>query len=157
LLAALRREHRQAVRGGRRPGVGDRRGGRRRAGGGVRGVANLVRSVFAGWARAVMTQEDRQEALSLAYVKVIAAFSGMTYSNRSKDYGIDLTLHDVQRRGPRFFETGLHLDIQVKSTTAATVTAADIGYDLAVKNYDDLRCETDQPRILALMVLPPDS
>jgi hypothetical protein len=43
----------------------------------------------------MMTREHRQEAFSLACIEAIAAVCGMTYSMKSKDYGIDLALHDV--------------------------------------------------------------
>jgi hypothetical protein len=103
-----------------------------------------------------MTREDRQEALSLAYVKAVAAVAGMTYSTRSKDYGIDLTLHEVRLRGRHYAETGYNLDLQVKSTTSGVGTRTTIGYDLSIKGYDDLRAETDQERILVVLVLPAD-
>jgi hypothetical protein len=60
----------------------------------------------------MMTREDRQEALSLAYIKAVAAFAGMTYSVPSKDYGIDITLHEVRSRKRRYRQTGYNLEIQ---------------------------------------------
>jgi hypothetical protein len=103
-----------------------------------------------------MTREDRQEALSVAYIKAVTAVRGMTYSIRSKDYGIDVTLHEIQEHGARFEETGLRLDIQVKSTTSAVETWAGISYDLSVRAYDALIYKSAVPRILAVFVLPAD-
>ena len=68
----------------------------------------------------MMTREDRQEALSLAYVHAVAAVCGMTHYTPSKDYGIDLTLREVEYRGGRYTESGLMLDLQLKSTTSAS-------------------------------------
>ena len=48
------------------------------------------------------------------------------------------------------------LDVQLKSTTAATVTPKTVQFDLPVKNFDDLRADTEQERILAVLVLPVD-
>ena len=104
----------------------------------------------------MMTREDRQEALSLAYIKAVAAFAGMTYSFRAKDYGIDISLHEVARRDNNLFELGLQLDMQVKSTTSVIETRSTIAYDLPIKGYDDLRFESAIPRILAVFILPPD-
>ncbi len=104
----------------------------------------------------MMTREDRQEALSLAYVHAVAAVCGMTYSTPSKDYGIDVSLHEVARRVGHYYETGLRIDAQVKSTTAVRETPTTIDYDLTVKGYDDLRPFAPVRRILLLSVLPAD-
>jgi hypothetical protein len=102
----------------------------------------------------MMTREDRQEALSLAYVHAVAAMCGMTHYVPSKDYGLDLTLREVDQVGKRFTESGLSLDLQVKSTASVAETRTAIGYDLSVRAYDISRAEVDQTRILALLVLP---
>ena len=80
----------------------------------------------------MMTQQHRQEALSLAYIQAVAAMCGLTHSFPSKDYGIDIRLHDIERRGVRFVESGVRLDIQAKSTTAIALTELDFIYDLDV-------------------------
>lgn len=104
----------------------------------------------------MMTRNDRQEALSVAYVEAVAAVCGMGVTRRVKDYGVDLTLHEVRQQEGRYFESALALDLQVKSTTAAVETRTAIGYDLAVRSYDVLRFESDQERILVVLLLPPD-
>lgn len=104
----------------------------------------------------MMTREDRQEALSLAYVHAVAAACGMTHSARAKDYGIDLTLHEVLKENERFGESGRGLDLQLKSTTSAVETKTAFGFDLAVRAYDILRAETDRTRLLVVLMLPRD-
>lgn len=104
----------------------------------------------------MMTDEDRREALSLAYVQAVAAAAGMTYSTRSRDYGVDVTVHEVARRGGAYFETGWRLDVQAKSTAAARIGTADVAFDLKVKNYADLIVAAPQPRVLVVLALPPD-
>lgn len=102
-------------------------------------------------------RNHRQEVMSRAYVQAIAGRCGLTCSLRDFDYGIDLTLHDISRRGSRHLESGFKLDIQAKSTTARNLTAENVVYDLDVKNYDDLRePEVGCPRLLVLLVLPED-
>jgi hypothetical protein len=103
----------------------------------------------------VLTRNHRQEALSRAYVQAIAGRCGLMSSFRDFDYGIDVTRHDIQRRGHRHMESGFKLDIQAKSTTTRNLTATDVVYDLDVKNYEDLRDpQVGCPRILVLLVLP---
>jgi hypothetical protein len=104
----------------------------------------------------MMTREDRQEALSLAYVHAVAAMCGMTHETSSKDYGIDLTLKEIERRAGHYSETGLKLDLQLKSTTSIPESSTTISYDLTVKGYDDLRLLVPIRRILVVSVLSVD-
>lgn len=105
----------------------------------------------------MLTRNHRQEVMSRAYVQAIAGRCGLTCSLRDFDYGIDLTLHDIRRRGHRHMESGFKLDIQAKSITTRNLVAATVAYDLDVKNYDDLReTQVGCPRILVLLVLPED-
>ena len=105
----------------------------------------------------MLTKNHRQEALSRAYIQAIAARAGMSCSSRAVDYGIDVTVHEISRRGRRYGETGFRIDFQAKSTDAAAMTATDVLYDLDVKNYDDLRiAPPGGPRLLVVLVLPDD-
>jgi Domain of unknown function (DUF4365) len=104
----------------------------------------------------LLTRNHRQEALSRAYVEIVAAQCGMAcISPRLHDYGIDFTLREIWRRGRRRCESGFSLDVQAKSTSVGNLTDSEVLYDLAVKNYDDLREPTlGSPRILVVLVLP---
>lgn len=105
----------------------------------------------------MLTRNHRQEVMSRAYVQAIAGRCGLSCSFRDFDYGIDVTLHDIRRRGHRHMESGFNLDVQAKSTTTRSLTATEVVYDLDVKNYDDLRDpQVGCPRILVLLVLPED-
>jgi len=104
----------------------------------------------------MMTREHRQEAFSLACIQAVAAASGMTHSFTSKDYGIDLALHEVWEEAGKYFETGLRLDVQLKSTTSSVMSRKSIGYDLSLKTYDVLRYPSLVRRVLVLLVLPED-
>ena len=104
-----------------------------------------------------MTRNQRQEALSRAYVQAVAAQAGLSHTPRATDYGIDLSLYAVARRGRRYVETGMVLDVQVKSTTRGGTEPGAVVYDLDVKSYDDLRePAAHNPRLLVPVVLPPD-
>jgi hypothetical protein len=103
----------------------------------------------------VLIRSHRQESLSRAYIQAIASRCGLNCSFREFDYGIDVTVHLIQRRDNRYVESGFNLDIQAKSTFGATVTDNDILYDMEVKTYNDLRDpEVGTPRILVLLVQP---
>jgi hypothetical protein len=105
-----------------------------------------------------MTDEHRMEQLSRAYVQAIAAVCGCTSARPEPDYGVDLTLRQVQLRRGRWQELGPILSIQLKSTTApAAATNDHVVYDLDVRAYDLLRRSTrTAPWILILLLLPPD-
>lgn len=105
----------------------------------------------------MLLQNHRQEALSRAYVQAVAAWAGMTFSLPSNDYGIDLTLNEIEARGDRWGESGHKVDVQAKSTTKAQPQTAGIKYNMEVHAYEDLRVlQAGCPRILVLLVLPED-
>jgi hypothetical protein len=105
----------------------------------------------------MMTRAHRQEALCRAYVRAIAAQAGWICSEPEQDYGIDLCLRAVRVRGHRHADASGQFDVQLKSTTRATVTDTEVLYDLEVKNYEDLREPGENcPRILVVLVMPED-
>ncbi len=81
----------------------------------------------------MLIRTHRQEAVSRAYIHAIAARCGLGCSFRDFDYGIDLTVHTIRRKGQRYVESGFNLDIQAKSTTTVAVTASHVPYDMEVK------------------------
>jgi hypothetical protein len=103
----------------------------------------------------VLIRTHRQESLSRAYIQAIASRCGLNCSFRDFAYGIDVTVHLIQRRDNRYVESGFNLDIQAKSSFAATVADKQVVYDMEVKTYDDLRDpDVGTPRILVLLVQP---
>lgn len=102
----------------------------------------------------MMPTSHRQEALSLAYIRAIAAQCGTSMEERGKDYGIDLTLREILRINGRYMDS-IAIDVQAKSTTQANITDRSVTFDLRIKNYNDLRIRKPPvPRILVLLVLP---
>jgi hypothetical protein len=103
-----------------------------------------------------MTDEHRMEQLSRAYAQAVAAVCGCRWSAPTPDYGTDLSLRQVVFRKTRWDEVGPALDIQLRSTTAAALTADHVVYDRDADTYDKLRRATlTVPAILVLLVLPP--
>jgi hypothetical protein len=81
----------------------------------------------------------------------------MSTSTPHPDYGIDLTVNDIEVAGRRRFESGYKIDVQAKSATRTNRTAAVIRYNLELTAYDLLRhASLGCPRILVVLLLPPE-
>jgi len=106
----------------------------------------------------MLPRNHRQEALSRAYVRAVAARAGVTCHDTVQDFGVDMLLRDVRESEIGFSDSGPQLDIQLKSTTRAEVRDTEVAYDLEVRAYNLLR----QPvlsggvRLLVLLLLPDD-
>jgi hypothetical protein len=104
-----------------------------------------------------MTDEHRMEQLSRAYVQAVAAMAHCTCARPEQDYGVDLTIRLVEEVGGMIRPVGRNLDLQLKSTINATLTASEVVYDLDLRAYNILRKSTRRaPIFLVLLVLPPD-
>ena len=105
----------------------------------------------------MLTRNHRQEGLSRAYVQAIAAYCGMSVSVPYPDYGIDMTLSDIEVTDRLRSESGRKLDIQAKSTTRTNKAENTIPYDLDLRSYEVLRRSSrGAPRILVVLHLPRD-
>lgn len=105
----------------------------------------------------MITRNHRQESLSRAYVQAVAAQAGLICSVPNLDYGIDLSLREVDEIDG-FVDAGTILDIQLKATTLTSASdPKTIGFDLRVLEYEQLRREDWQvSRILVVLELPLD-
>jgi hypothetical protein len=105
----------------------------------------------------MITTAHRMESLSRAYLQAVAAQAGLAYSVRAYDYGVDITLDEVQEIGGIYAETGFKVDVQLRSSRRSDVRDREVGFDLDVRTYDLLRQEeVVAPRILVLVVMPAD-
>jgi hypothetical protein len=102
----------------------------------------------------VLTRNHRQEALCRAYVQAVAALTGLGTSVPTPDYGIDLCLRLIVRRGDQHLDAGVQTDLQLRSTTLANLSATGVRYDLDVRTYESLRGASPVPRLLLVLVLP---
>ena len=87
----------------------------------------------------MLPQNQRQEALSRAYVRAIAAQAGMICGDMVQDFGTDMFLRRVEQQEEQYLDDGPQIDLQLKSTTRAVVREAAIAYDLDVRTYNLLR------------------
>jgi hypothetical protein len=102
-------------------------------------------------AGALLSGNDQMEALSRAYVAAIAANAGylMAVPDFDRD-SIDVMLHAGGRMRPQ-------IGIQLKATTGIAASVSSFKYSLKIKNYEDLRAETQVPRILVVLAMPKQS
>ena len=101
---------------------------------------------------ALMTDSDQEEALSLVYAKAVAARAGYVTARPDLDRdSIDLRIQAGGAMRPA-------LELQLKATV--NLTTRDGGYfhfPLKRRNYDQLRIETQTPRLLVVLDLPKET
>lgn len=97
----------------------------------------------------LLTTADLQEGLSLVYVKAVATSAGYLTSVAEPDRdSVDLKIQAGGRLRPA-------LDLQLKATTGiGKVKSGCFPFRLGIKNYNDLRAETQTPRLLVVLELP---
>lgn len=102
----------------------------------------------------MLPRNIRMELLAKAYVRAIAAQAGCACDEFESDFGIDILIRGIVHLDNRYVDSGGLLEIQLKSTTTASVRIADglIHYELLRKSYDRLRMEAKH-RPISLLVL----
>lgn len=98
----------------------------------------------------LLSENDVQSALSLTYVQAIAAGAGYTCGEPpgpDRD-SIDIQIAAGGNMRPK-------LDLQLKASIRLAGDADAFSYPLKMKNYNDLRVETQTPRLLVVLDLPP--
>lgn len=104
----------------------------------------------------MLTRNHRQEAICRSYVQAVAALAGVSTSTPVPDYGVDLSVRNIERRGARRQDSRVQIDLQLRATTRASLTETQVRYDLDVDTYHYLR-EASQIRcLLVVLVLPED-
>ena len=102
---------------------------------------------------ALLTDNDREEALSRAYVRAVAGFVGYTVSEEDFDRdGIDLRVHAGGRLSPA-------IGLQLKATIGLGAVRGDgsYRYEVPKRNYDRLIRPSQIPRYLVVLSLPQPS
>ena len=99
----------------------------------------------------LLTTADQEEALSCIYVRAVAARAGYTTSAPSPDRdSVDLQIQAGGTMRPA-------LDLQLKATVnLERQDDAHVRFPLKRRNYDQLRMETQVPRLLVVLDLPKD-
>ena len=97
-----------------------------------------------------MPLNQQKARFSLSYIEAVASHAGFQVVETKVDHdSVDgILIADFGRR-PR-------IEFQAKATARDVVRQDHIHYPLTAKNYDDLRIETVNPRILIVLILPKD-
>lgn len=91
------------------------------------------------------TQKSR---FSLSYIEAVASHAGFQVEEVKVDLdSVDGTLKADFGKRPR-------IEFQAKATARDVVRENYVHFPLSVKNYDDLRLEAINPRILIVLVMP---
>ena len=97
-----------------------------------------------------MHRNAMKERFSLAYIEAIASQAGFHVVESKVDYdSVDGTLVGDFGRRPR-------IEFQAKATSQDILRKDILAFPLPIKNYDDLRSEALNPRILIVVLMPQD-
>lgn len=104
-----------------------------------------------------MTPEQRQEEISKAYLRAVAAQCGFSVGSWSQDHGgVDTTVGAAATVGSGHLARP-KIDVQLKATRQASVEKAKhISWKLDIEHYDSLRLPALQPHLLVVLLLPED-
>lgn len=101
----------------------------------------------------LLSQADREEGISRAYVYAVASFAGYTISEENFDRdGVDLRIHAGGIGSPS-------IAVQLKATInlRGPLENGDYRYDLPMGNYENLIGLYQVPRYLVVLALPRDA
>ncbi|MGH9967099.1 MAG: DUF4365 domain-containing protein [Pyrinomonadaceae bacterium] len=102
----------------------------------------------------MMDINQRKEQFSKAFIHGIATIAGYTIQRPDvDDDSIDLV---IAARGGGSTLRRPRIELQLKCTHVDDGDTENLGYDLKIKNYDDLRVDTIVPRILVVVLVPED-
>ena len=99
----------------------------------------------------MMDQNEQKARFSLSYIGAVASQAGFQVVETRVDHdSVDgVFIADFGRR-PR-------IEFQAKATARDVVRAGQIHFPLPVKNYEDLRIEAINPRILIVLIVPEET
>ena len=99
----------------------------------------------------LLTGSDQKEGLSLVYARALAVRAGYSISVPQPDRdSVDLRIQAGGAQRPA-------LDLQLKATSSiGEARDGALPFRLSIKNYDDLRADTQTPRLLVVLELPAD-
>ena len=96
-----------------------------------------------------------KERISIAYVNAISAIKTFSMEIISADFdSVDVSIRGKGKLVKESIWQSPIIDLQLKATSKPKIIGENIHYDLPVKNYNDLICNTATPRLLVLLVLP---
>ena len=99
----------------------------------------------------IMNLNEQKARFSLSYIEAVASHAGFQVVETKVDHdSVDgFLIADFGRR-PR-------IEFQAKATARDVIKDDQIHFPLSMKNYDDLRIETINPRILVVLIVPEET
>ena len=95
-----------------------------------------------------MDLNTRKSRFSLSYIEAVASYAGFQVEEVKVDLdSVDGTLKADFGMRPR-------IEFQAKATARDVIRDSHVHFPISVKNYNDLRIETINPRILIVLVMP---
>ncbi len=106
----------------------------------------------------MITDTDKEEQISKAYIKAVAANAGYVSNFLVEEYGVDVRIENVEKDdNGKFNHVGMVLDVQTKATTNFRDIGNNFSYELKNDAYNKLVAEAVTiPRILVVLFLPRD-
>lgn len=105
----------------------------------------------------MLSKNDIKEELSYAYLHAIAAKVGYSCDRPSKDRdSIDAQVKARFKEAEEVEFTSPEISFQLKATSTIEIQENKFQFDLPMKNYKDLKKAHPFPRLLMILILPPD-
>ena len=105
-----------------------------------------------------LPENQIKEELSYGHIHTLAARAGFSCDRPKLDYqSMDVVISSEGRVCDNAILHQAQIGVQLKATSQEFPSEGDIAYSLPMKNYNDLRVLTTIPRLLVLLVLPPDA
>jgi hypothetical protein len=104
-----------------------------------------------------MTENEQKQQLSIAYVHAVASRAG--YTCQATLVNIDSVDVVIAAKGLIHSQAVMRsprLEVQLKATSQDCLKEDRLVYPLPVKNYNELKEVTMVPRLLVVLLLPPD-
>ena len=99
----------------------------------------------------IMNLNEQKARFSLSYIEAVASHAGFQVVETKVDHdSVDGVLIADFGRRPR-------IEFQAKATARDVIKDDQIHFPLSMKNYDDLRIETINPRILVVLIVPEET
>jgi hypothetical protein len=100
-----------------------------------------------------------EESLSVAHVGAIVSKAGATFNLVPNDYGVDVSIRNIQSFNGKLMDLGTSFDCQLKSTINWSEKSGHIIYDVEIDTYNKLIYRgrnSSIPCLLVVLCLPRD-
>ena len=105
----------------------------------------------------IVTETEQKQQISVAYVHAVASRAGFTCEREESDYdSVDVRIGAIGKLDGNSFCESPSIHFQLKATATDCRKQDHLAFPISLKNYNDLRKQTLNPRYLVVLLLPPD-